>query len=87
MKKGLDGDQERLAKYERKSSTTKIAKAAEKLFSDIAETTREVLRTGFGVKVSDLFGDPRLLREDHWFENDGLRSETRPMIETLLTLR
>ncbi len=87
MKSGLAGDRERIVEYGRRSKTAKIARGAERLYEGLATGVREVLQAGFGPRIHELFRHDLLGREDAWFENDGLRDETRPMIETLLACR
>lgn len=87
MKSGLAGDRERIVEYERRPKTSKIASEAEKLYEGLETGIREVLQSGFGSKIRDLFRHDLLLRQEGWFEGDGLRDETRPMIETLLACR
>lgn len=87
MKSGLGGDRKRIDAYQAKKSTREIARRAEQLYGNLDRETRKVLDVGFGGKVRDLFKHPHVRTEDSWFEADGLRVETRPVIERLLSFR
>jgi hypothetical protein len=85
MRAGFSGDESRLEEYERGSKKKlKIAQAVKELLEGLDESLMSQLASGFGDKISELFTHHRVLREDPWFESDGLREETRPLIAKLL---
>jgi hypothetical protein len=43
-----------------------------------------VLASGFGDTIRDLFSGPKVLKNQVWFEKDGLREEMRPVVDDLL---
>ncbi len=87
MKGGFRGDEKRLDVFERKSKyTAKIAAETRTLFADVDAETTASLATGFSPRITAVFSSHRLYREDAWFEQDGLRSEMRPVIDELIDL-
>ncbi len=87
MKGGFSGDEKRLDVFERKSKyTAKIAAEARALFADVDAETTASLASGFSPKITAVFRNQRLHREDAWFEQDGSRSELRPVIDKMIDL-
>lgn len=86
MKNGFSGDDEYLKTLKRKANTAKIADEVRALFASLDAETRALLSSGLDSGIVTIFSDPHLHQEDAWFENDGLRSETRPMIDRLIDL-